>query len=189
MSETRLWLRLKSGDHAALKEIYEAHIDFLLSYGTRFAPDPTIVEDGVHDLFVYLWQNRKTIGVTDKIRPYLTTALRRRILKNIKNLSIESNVKSDDNLWFRAEPAIEEQLINEEISLEKRKRLSQALISLSDKEKEVLLLKYQSNMDYEDICNVMGISYQSVRNLVSRAIKKLRTSLELLTGIIFLLVQ
>ena len=54
-----------------------------------------------------------------------------------------------------------------------KKNLKSAFDELSDRQKEILYLKYYSEMDYEEITQIMDMNYQSARNLVSRAIQKL----------------
>ncbi len=49
---------------------------------------------------------------------------------------------------------------------------------LSNRQKEAVFLKYYNQMSYEDICDIMNINYQSVRNLISTALKKLNTELK-----------
>ncbi|MEM7104617.1 MAG: sigma-70 family RNA polymerase sigma factor [Bacteroidota bacterium] len=186
MSDQQLWDRLKSGEQSALREIYEQHIDFLLGYGRRFGKDMTIVEDSIHDLFVHLWQKRKSIGGTDKIRPYLVTALRRRIIKNHGNQKGSTSDQPIETYNFQAEPAIENKIIKSERELEQNEKLAVAMAKLSEREKEVLIHKYHHDMDYKDISLVMDINYQSVRNLVARALKKLRSGLQIV-WLLFLL--
>lgn len=182
MSDARLWRRLKNGEVDALKEIYEKHIDFLLAYGKRFGGDPNLVRDALHDLFVYIWKNHQSIGETDAIRPYLATALRRRILKTTKRDRDTVNTGPESDYTFKVEAAVDADLVKEETAAENSAKLNAALEKLSNREKEVLLLKYQQDMDYKDIAELMDINYQSVRNLATRAMKKLRNFLEIWIG-------
>jgi len=54
---------------------------------------------------------------------------------------------------------------------------------LSSRQREILHLKYEMDYDYERICEIMNINYQSARNLCNSALSKLRKSL----GMIILL--
>ena len=51
---------------------------------------------------------------------------------------------------------------------------------LTDRQREVLLLRYQRDLTDTDIGSIMGISESGVRSLVSRALDVLRTHAELL---------
>ena len=45
---------------------------------------------------------------------------------------------------------------------------------LSPRQKQIITLYYLEQRKYNDICQIMGINYQSVRNLMHRSICRLR---------------
>ena len=174
MESPKLWKNLKSGHKEALGEIYQAHVEVLIQYGTRFTSNIQVVEDCIQDLFVELWKNRTGLGETTAIRPYLMAALRRKIYRKNKKAHLVVSDDHDAHLPFEVAHAFEQKLIEKEVSEEQRKKLKSALTSLSKRQQEVIYLKYYAGLDYEDIEAVMGINYQSIRNLVSTALKKLK---------------
>ncbi len=175
-----LWNRLKDGDKSALKEIYDQESSYLFNYGRKIFQDPVIVEDGIHDLFVDIWNKRSTLGDTDNIRRYLAASLRRRIVNDIKRSSKAQAVDTFDGLKFEPQLAIDSIIINQELSEEKAAKLKKAFEILSDRQKEILYLKFYEGYDYDQISEILGIKYQSLRNTVSKSIKKLRSELLLL---------
>jgi RNA polymerase sigma factor (sigma-70 family) len=56
--------------------------------------------------------------------------------------------------------------------------LKQALNQLSGKRREIMYLKYYDGLRYEEIQQVMGISYQTARNYVYEGLETLRELLE-----------
>lgn len=48
------------------------------------------------------------------------------------------------------------------------------LAALSNRQREIIYLRFYQNLDYEEISEVMNINYQASRNLLSHAIKVLR---------------
>lgn len=176
--DTHLWNRFKAGDKSALHEIYSGHIDGLLQYGYRFSQDRSIIEDCIHDLFVYLWSNRKTIGHTDTIRSYLLVVLRRRMLRAISGSSkLNQELTSYEATDF--ELNIESQIIDAETDAEQMQHLKKAMEDLSARQKEAIYLKYYKNHSYDDICTIMNINYQSARNLVFSGVTTLRKIMSL----------
>jgi len=179
-SDKEWWSALKAAEEDALAHIYTTHIADLLQYGNRFSQDELLVEDCIQELFVQLWNRRSGLGDTSSIRAYLFVALRRSIIRAVKkNRKYTSNYSPDD-YDFQAELDIEEMIIAKEISEEQTAQLAAAFEALSKRQQEVLYLRFYQNIEYEDICEIMDIGYQSVRNLVSAAIGKLRTYLELI---------
>lgn len=176
-SERELWEKFKSGDQQALESIYQSHIASLLQYGKRFVSNDQQLEDAVHDLFLQLWTRRENLGSTDSIIGYLLLSLKRSLFKIAKaNLKVVGDdvVQEQD---FNCELTIEELIIQGESAKEKSSQLKMAFSRLSAKQKEALYLKYYQNLDYEAIAAIMQINYQSVRNLVSKGIIRLREAM------------
>ncbi len=181
MSDRTTWLALKNGDKRALEAIYRQEIDFLLAYGLKFSPDPSLVEDAVHDLFVDLWKQRATLGENDHIRRYLLVALRRRVVRQLeKRRKWDNELAPADQLEFEADLAIDEVLVEQELAGERADALKKAFKALSARQKEAIFLRYFQEMSYQDISTIMEINYQSVRNLVFSGIAALRKYLLLL---------
>ena len=65
---------------------------------------------------------------------------------------------------------MEEEQRKNEFSLVKR-----LLDQLSPRQREALTLYYIEEKKYEDICEIMNMNYQSVRNLMHRGLTKLRS--------------
>lgn len=179
-SDKEWWAALQAGEEKALAHIYATHIDDLLQYGHRFSQDASLIEDCVQDLFVQLWKKRENLGATTSIRAYLFVALRRSIIRAVKQKLKRTSNRTPEDYDFQAELAIEDMIIAQEISEEQSAQLAEAFEELSKRQREVLYLRFYQEIEYEDICEIMDIGYQSVRNLVSGAISKLRTYLELI---------
>ncbi|MBX2816215.1 MAG: sigma-70 family RNA polymerase sigma factor [Saprospiraceae bacterium] len=188
MKDLELWQAMKNGDQNALKTIYDGNASALMRYGKRFQAHSDLLKDCLHDLFVYIWTNRSQLSDTDAIGPYLTVAFRRRIINALKASSKIANREMDlENVEFGLleETALE----REEATRVGKAKITRALATLSDRQREVIYLKYYRGMGYEDIAEAMDINYQSVRNLVHNGLRKLRNSgmLEFITLFIFLL--
>lgn len=75
------------------------------------------------------------------------------------------------------EPSIEQTLVDTEEEHQRAVRLRLSLAQLSGREKEIINLKYFSNFKIREIATMLQLSEQTVANLLSRALKKLRQSL------------
>lgn len=186
MSDEILWSKLKQGDAKALREIYDLHIFDLENYCKKFTKDIEPIEDVLHDLFVNIWQKRDTIGHTDSIMSYLCVSIRRDLIKRINKsaliISIENTEKLDTNFSISAEDI----LIQEENSKIDKIKLEKAFKHLSHRQREAIYLKYYNEMSYEEICTVMDINYQSVRNLISKGILLLREKMIMVNVLVFI---
>jgi len=184
MSDKELWNNLKNSDQKALEQIYRTHFSSLFIYGKRLTKDESTVEDCIQELFVELWNRRANLSDTDTIKPYLFVSLKRKVFATIKKLRKSTGTELEEK-HFDLELAIDQILVNKETSEEQKSSLSRAFAELSDRQKEILYLKYYSEMDYKEISEIMDMNYQSARNLVSRAIQKLAKHMTFLVAILF----
>ncbi len=172
MSDKKIWNNLKNGDPKALELIYRTYFSELYSYGKKFSKDENNVQDCIQELFVELWERREKLSETDAIKPYLYVSLKRKIFQSVKKIRKSTDNELDES-YFDAELAIDQIMIGNETDSETKQNLKNAFSQLSDRQKEILFLKYYSELDYKEISKVMDMNYQSARNLVSRALAKL----------------
>ena len=169
----RDWLALRAGDHAALGRLYKEHAPGLLRYGRKLA-DQSRVEDAIHSLFVRLWEKRDQLNAQVQVRPYLLISLRNDLLRDLKrDLLSDEPDKDFDAPVDHAESA----WIAQEAGTEREQKLKQAMSQLSGRERELVELKFGQGLEYEQIVEITGISYQSARNVLARALGKLRNHL------------
>ncbi len=176
-SDKVLWNKFRSGDRSAFKAIYQTEVQYLYNYGRKVFKDSVRTQDAIHDLFVELWDRRDRLGETDCIRKYLTVSMRRKLIATLKK---ERKLEGDMDgviLPFESTLSIEDFLIQREISEEQSSKLKTAYQTLSNRQKEVLYMRYYQGMNYEQIAEAVGIKYQSIRNLASAAVRGLRTSM------------
>ena len=93
-----------------------------------------------------------------------------------KNQKVEHKEINDS--FVSEQSSIEDGMIQSEFNLELKNRLKLGLEILSSRQKEAIFLRYHNGMEYDDICDIMDIGYQSVRNLISSGIKKLQKHLK-----------
>lgn len=184
MSDKKIWNKLRSGDQKALEEIYRTYFSDLFNYGKRLSKDENTVEDCIQELFVELWNRREKLSETDAIKPYLFVSLKRKIFHTVKKLRKSTDTELEEK-YFDAELSIDEILIAKETTEEQKNNLKSAFDELTSRQKEILFLKYYSEMDYEEISRIMDMNYQSARNLVSRAIQKLAKHMLMVFVLIF----
>lgn len=84
MTDLEIWQNIKAGDKLSFSLAYDKYVDSLINYGCRFTRDASLVEDCLHDLFVYVWNNRANLSDTDSIKNYMMVSLRRSIINKQK---------------------------------------------------------------------------------------------------------
>jgi RNA polymerase sigma factor (sigma-70 family) len=174
MSAENLWQKIQQNDRAAFEQLYREQIEGLLLYGHKFTRDTQLIEDCVQDLFIELWKKRGRLTAVQSVRNYLLVSLRRKLFRQLKKH--HSKLSSEEVSEYPAtfELSIDEKIIRSEIRSDQLSQLQEALGQLSKRQKEAIYLKYQQGLSYEEICEVMELNYQSARNLISGALKKLK---------------
>lgn len=188
-NESQLWNDFKSGSKQALSHIYNNYFNVLYNYGCKIKKDRDLIEDCIQDLFFELWKNKENFSATDSIKFYLLKALRIKIFKELKKQSkhFDEN-RLSDNFNFNLESSYETQLINEQLSIERKEQLSYVLSKLSKRQKEAIFLKYFEDLNSEEIASIMSMNQQSVHNLIYRTMIVLKENLNpRLTFILFLI--
>ena len=183
MNDVQLWDALRQGDKSALEAIYRREVAELFRYGRRIINDEALVEDVIQDMFIGLWRRRDGLGATDSIRRYLFVALRRDLIRRNTRLRRITGELDENSIEEETVTAIAMEMIKEENQAIRSAQLQKAVGQLSKRQQEVLYLKYFQEMDYRTIGEVMGINYQSVRNVASAGLNALRK----LIGLLFLL--
>ena len=184
MSESAIWESLRSGDMNSLRDLYAQYADGLYHYGMALTGDSDRVKDCMHDLFVSIWTSREKMSVPQSGKAYLMVSLRRRIFD--KGSKIDSLTETADNLQDINIPINDHQAawIENEDAEKHNRQLELAMGRLSERQKEIIHMKYFQELDYEEIGRIMDLNYQSARNLVNRAIAALRKEM---LGVVMLL--
>jgi len=172
-----LWKNFKEGSDDSFGEIYDKYADDLYRYGMHFSRDKEFIKDCIHDLFLDLYKYRDKLSMTDSIRYYLLRSLRRKISNaQIKTISLvyHDNISSyNDNQDLPFENAI----MASETETENNRLLMKALKNLSDRQREGLSLKFEHNLTYPEIAEMLHMTVESARTSIYRALKILRESI------------
>lgn len=170
--DIQLWEGFLQGDREALGTLFRLYYPDLYRYGLKIAGDPVILEDNIQELFIELWQHRTPVPAVS-IKAYLLQALKYKLLKALHR-SVQHQPASEwlDNIAFDLGP--ETFIIAKEEGEAMAEKIQQAMQQLSDRQKEIIYLKFYQNLGYEEVSELMHINYQAARNLLYQAVKALR---------------
>ena len=155
-------------------KLYNEHIDNLFAFGSRFTTNRELLKDCIHDVFVKLYTKRATLDNVENIEGYLYVSLRNRINDEFRRAIRISDDEIND---ARMSSLAEADAFNRE-RMERQQAMTavveQHFDKLSPRQRQIITLYYTEQRKYDDICHIMGINYQSVRNLMHRSITRLR---------------
>lgn len=170
------WNQFKQDDHKAFSRLFELSSDRLYRYGMKFANDEELVKDCIQELFIKLYNNRTILPEVKNPIFYLFGAL--------KNLLIDAIQQKEKIIYFSPHElpfhvkfiysADDQAEVDDDI----KEKIEKVMSLLSDRQKEAIYLRFQAEMSYEEISQLLNINYQSVRNLIHRSIEKIRTEID-----------
>jgi RNA polymerase sigma factor (sigma-70 family) len=151
------------------------HINILLNYGSKLTSDKELLKDCIHDVFVKLFTKKDELDMINNLKSYLFISLKNRIYDEFRRRVYISDTEIED-----ATPALEADDTERSFLMREKEELDnlmveRLLVQLSPRQREVLTLYYWDEKNYEDICKIMNMNYQSVRNLMHRSLTKLRS--------------
>lgn len=163
-----LYYEFPNDRRKALSTMYDLYYESLLRYGLKILSDYDTVEDSIQELFLYIWEHNGCLENVTSVESYLLSALRHRIFRQIK---------TQKAIHHRNRVYIEDFLPDENISdsekSDKEALFRSAVTVLSNRQKEMIKLKYFEGLSTSEIAAFLGIKRQSVYNCISAALSKL----------------
>jgi len=169
IDDAKTWDAFRQGNQAAFAYIFQSYFSKLYNYGKKFTKDEAVIADTLQQLFVDLWQKKKSLSATDQIGFYLYKSFRRALLRNLKKQTFATLSTNFETTLSR-----EAQLIEEQLNAEQNTALKKALDQLSDLQREIIYLKFYNNLSYPEIGEVMEMSTTRVYDCVYKALHSLR---------------
>ncbi|MBL7969506.1 MAG: sigma-70 family RNA polymerase sigma factor [Prolixibacteraceae bacterium] len=169
------WNRfILEGNLDALSRVYYSSYDLLFNYGLRLTADRQIVEDAIQNVFLSLMKSRKSISQVKNPTGYLVSSFRHQLFSDInqQNKTVLSENFSDDQFdYFKSadlEPTEKEKF---EIL---HSKVRECITHLTPKQQEILFLRFETGISYEEISALLNISVDSCYKSVYRSIRIVR---------------
>ncbi|WP_299576743.1 sigma-70 family RNA polymerase sigma factor [uncultured Sunxiuqinia sp.] len=170
--DNSLWNKFQQGDNDALGELFQERFRELYFYGLKLVPVAELVKDTIQDLFTDLWSRKEKVKEIANINAYLMVSLRRELLRRASKIRTQTDLDEASSQYFTF--SSEDFIIGSETELETRNKLVAGLRHLTSRQREVIVLRFKHEMEFKEIAQVMDLNVQSVRNLLFRALEKLR---------------
>ena len=175
-TDGNLWQRFKDGDRQAFLSLYDQYFPILFRYCKQITHNAEVIEDAIQDLFLSLWDRRSHLREAKSVKAYMMASVRRILLKQLKdNRLVELNHALEI-------PAFQPNESPQQLDL------VQALEQLSEKQREVLFLKFYNNLSYREVAEVMDIPVDTVYKISKRSLKGLKKKL-LASGFVLIAVM
>jgi RNA polymerase sigma-70 factor, ECF subfamily len=175
INEAYLLQRLKEGDIHALEIIFNQHYSNLCKYLLLLFKNQMLVDHIAQDIFVYIWENRKTIEIKSSLESYLYAAGRYKALNKIRDAKRRQSIEEQmENICQETEEPSDIMLEQKELE----SIIEEAISSLPERCQQIFRLSREEEMSYKEIAGFLNISINTVEGQMAIALKKLRSTLK-----------
>jgi RNA polymerase sigma-70 factor (ECF subfamily) len=174
VNETELVISAQNGDRNAFSELVRVHAQGVLNVTYRMCGDMLIAEDATQETFIRAWQNLSSYRPQTSLRNWLyriafnaaMDMLRKekRILPgDIEEMGLTDSRPNPESLASQKEKTV---------------LVQDAILSLPDASRAVLVLREYEGLSYQEISSTLDIPVGTVMSRLNYARKLLKTKLE-----------
>lgn len=172
-----LWHNLKVGNKHCFNQLFRKYYSELYYYGIKIIFSPDFVKECIQEVFIRVWETRRSLAEVENVKSYLMVSVRRMILVQkgkVKGVpKIEIGRAENYSFFFD----VNEFEKHEEISDEIRHTLLTAINSLTKNQREIIMLFFYHELTYREIAQILEIGIPATRNLMYRSLIHLRESI------------
>jgi RNA polymerase sigma-70 factor (ECF subfamily) len=170
ISDDELVEKLRKGDIEAFDAVFEKYSNRLFGFALKYLKSKEETEGLVQDVFLKIWENRKTLKKDASLKSYLFTISYHNICKIFRKKQLQGKLKEKIGLDNDISVDTEEQ-INYHSTLA---QLEQLIEKLPSKQKAIFLKSRKEGKSTREIAEEMHLSPGTIDNHISAAIKFLR---------------
>lgn len=159
-------------DNNTFEELFGLHFGNLTGFVYGYVRDEEVAKDIVHDVFLTFWNNRKRLDLSYSVKSYLFTLAQNYALNYLRHLRVvEVNEREISQVLESASSELNEYE-------ERFARLEDKLAQLPKKQRETLIKCIVEGKKYKDVAEELGISLNTVKTHITRALKFLRDEMQ-----------
>jgi RNA polymerase sigma-70 factor (family 1) len=187
--ETLLISELKNHNEKAFRKLFDNYYQDIYGYSLSLLKSTDFAEENVQDVFLKVWLNRENLNLDKSFKSYLTTIARNQAF-NTLNLAANDTLLKEE--IFKSSPLSYEQgdYNIREKDCKKLKKL--AIDELPPKRRRIFKMS-RKGKTYDEISAELGISVNTVKAQMSKALESMRIFFqahdEILSLLLFLLLQ
>jgi RNA polymerase sigma-70 factor (ECF subfamily) len=181
--ETRLAKLSRGGDRRAFAELVELYKDKIYHLGYRMLNQKQEAEDVVQETFLRVYTNLEKYDENQKFSTWIyriaTNLCIDRLRKRKPSYSIDAEMTDGEGTDWHAMLASNDAGPDEELILsETQQNIREAIQTLPDKYKTVVILRYLHDMSLQEISDVLEMPVTTVKTRVHRGREFLRKKLD-----------
>lgn len=171
-NERELLLRIAEGDEQSFRQLYDRYFNRIFSTALAFTQSAPLAMEVVQETFIRVWKNREKLPALDNVEAYIFVIGRNRIKTLLRSQRTYICVDSLNTVLAEAGHSSPER----EITMRQfNEQIHKTIGLLPEQQATVFRLSRFENCSYQEIADRMGISTDTVRNHMVKALNFMRT--------------
>lgn len=180
-------LECQSGNRRAFEALITKYQAPVLNLIYRYTGDRAGAEDTAQEVFLKIYNARKSYKPSGKFSNYVYTIVNNICLNEIRDNKRRQEVSIHGQVDDETSPQVDKESDKERVSdhfrkLELQVAVKSAIDSLPPQQRMAIILDKYEDLCYEDISKVMKTSVSAVKSLLSRARENLKERLKKYIG-------
>ena len=172
-SETHIIKGIRAGRESAFDQLFQEYYRSLSVFALKYISDLEVAKEIVQDLFVHLYENRKSLFISTSLESYLYQSVRNRCLNQIKQQKTQK--KHLDQYQSEQESTVDLEDLIRETELEHH--IFKVVSSLPPQCQNIFNMSRVKGLSNSEIAEQLNISKRTVETQISNALKVLREKL------------
>ena len=183
-TDEELMVQLAEGDKGGLAELARRYQNDLFRFSLHYLRDAERAKEMAQETFIRVYTARERFDPKRKFKPWMLCIARNLCLNEIKrkktvpmeSLEEYASTARDESgeIFQSAWDSPDQAMMNEE----RMDLLREALASLDDEAREIVVMRFFKRMQARDIAEVVGSTEGAVRTRLHRILKSLRNTYE-----------
>lgn len=167
------------GEQRAFGQLVNRYLSLVYNHLYRMTQNPDLSEEIAQEAFVKAYKNLKSFDPARPFKPWLLRIASNAAISELRKQSkvVSLNALEEEGYWGEAEHQTTEDVV---VSLERKlstDEVMQVMQQLDVKYRQVLLLRYQQDLSYEEIAETLNIPINTVRTWLKRGLEKLKAEI------------
>ena len=174
-TDEALFVALQQGNKFALSILYNRYSRLVYTIAYRVLNSGPEAEDLTQDIFLNLWQKQTYNPNRSALSRFLSTVTRNRAIDRVRSRGIRRRILKG----MASQPVDSFSLPVEQASRgERSQRVREALLTLPEKQRDLLWLAYYHGFSQSEIASYTNIPLGTVKSRMRQGLLKLKTSLQ-----------
>ena len=175
MSERKLILGLKRGDHDSYETLFKLYYAKFVNFADAIIKDRNAAKDIVQEAFIKVWANRAKLDENQILQNYLYVIVKRLILNYLRDHKPSESLESEIAQKLQCTALGGQDLLL--IANETRNRMQDVVSKMPLQRRTVFIMSRNQGMTNKQIADALQISVKTVERHMTLALAELRENI------------